>query len=59
MARDRVKQHDGKPVGRFCPACRDGVNVRGILVYKRIYLCELHRGAWDSADAADRGRRGV
>jgi hypothetical protein len=41
---------------RRCPACRDEISVRGILIYKRIYLCETHRGAWDRENCAAEAR---
>lgn len=40
-----------------CPACRDDVHTqKAILVYKRVYLCEMDRTVWDAADAADRAK---
>jgi hypothetical protein len=39
-----------------CPACRDGVIVRGILVFKRVYLCDSHRVTHDAEAAKENAR---
>lgn len=40
-----------EPVTVHCPACRDAVTSQaGAYVYRRVYLCKLHKSLWDAAD---------
>jgi hypothetical protein len=45
-----MKQKAEPLVMGHCPACRDKVEKKGLLQYKRPYLCRRHQELWDKLD---------
>lgn len=52
MNRDALLR-DVKPVVSFCKACDAGIQRRGVLAFRRVYLCESHAAVWDEQDKRD------
>lgn len=45
---------DVKEVPRqWCPACDAGIVRRGVLAFRRSYLCESHGAVWDEQNKRD------